>query len=142
MTGADTLDIQAGGPFGEAMVRSTMTADFPIAPDGQELPLPSLASWSGNWHYQLVLQTGSEQSIPIPWTPSGGTIWTNFGVIDEINLDFAHFDLSRADSESGNCDRTLLRARSQIPDDLRAALPMVTNPSMIEGKALGFEPCG
>lgn len=97
-----TLDIQAGEPLGDAMARSTMTVDIPIALDMQGLPLPPVTAWSGKQHYQLVLQTGGEQSIAIPWTPSGGTIWMNFGVIDEIDLDFAHFDASRADRSAAS----------------------------------------
>lgn len=185
-----TLDIQAGEPLGDAMARSTMTVDIPIAIDMQGLPLPPLASWDGKQHYQLDLQTGGEQSIVIPWTPSGGTIWMNFGVIDQIDLDFAYFDASRADgnatgnvsptdadieaivriyaglqaaepraaeisscyhnriplefldkdrrdSESGNCDRTVLLASRQAPDDLSAALQQILNDA---GDEMGNNP--
>ncbi|RCW79883.1 hypothetical protein [Paracoccus lutimaris] len=173
-----TLDIQAGEPLGDAMTRSTMAVDIPITPDMQGLPLPPLASWNGNGPYQLALQAGGESSIVIPWTPSGGTIWMNFGVIDEIDLDFMYFDAARVDgstagdisatdadieaivsiyaglqavepraaemascyhnripleflekdrrdSASGNCDRTVLIAHPQAPDDLRVALRQI-----------------
>lgn len=175
-----TLDIQAGEPLGDAMTRSTMTVDISITPEMQELPLPPLASWNGDGRYQLALQTGGKHSIVIPWTPSGGTIWMNFGVIDEIDLDFQYFDTARVggrtagdvsatdadiesivniyavlqaaepraaeiascyhnripleflekdrrDSESGSCDRTVLIASHQAPDNLRAALRQLLN---------------
>lgn len=175
-----TLDIQAGEPLGDAMTRSTMTVDISITPEMQGLPLPPLASWNGDGQYQLALQTGGKHSIAIPWTPSGGTIWMNFGVIDEIDLDFQYFDTARVDgsaagnvsatdadieaivsfyaalqaaepraaeivscyhnripleflekdrrdSESGNCDRTVLIANHQAPDSLRAALRQLLN---------------
>ncbi|MFV0334654.1 MAG: hypothetical protein ACK5JR_11375 [Tropicimonas sp.] len=97
-----TLDIQAGEPLGDAMARSTMTIDIPIALDMQGLPLPPLSSWNGEGRYQLALQTGGKHSIVIPWTPSGGTIWMNFGVIDEIDLDFLYFDTARVDGSTAD----------------------------------------
>ena len=90
------LDIQAGEPLGDAMARSTMKQDLPITLDMQNLRLPVLMDWDST-RYQVRLQGGEGKSALIKWTPVGGTIWAYAGWIDEVDLDFAHFHLTRAD---------------------------------------------
>ena len=91
------LDFQAGEPLADMMARSSLNIDVSIPLGMQGLPLPVLADWNGE-RYRLRLQGGNGKSAVIPWTPSGGTIWMNTGVIDEIDLDFINFDKTRADS--------------------------------------------
>src|SRR5690606_29887820 len=89
------LDIQAGEPLGDAMSRSTMKQDLPIALDMQNLRLPVLMDW-GSTRYQVRLQGGEGKSVLFKWTPVAGTIWSYTGWIDEVDLDFTNYHLTRA----------------------------------------------
>lgn len=94
------LDIQAGEPIGDAMARSSMKADFPIVPDMLGLDMLPETSWIDHNPYQLRLQAGDGKVIALPWTPDGGMIWTEFGVITEIDLDYHDFGKAPSVPES------------------------------------------
>lgn len=90
------LRIEAGEPLADAMARSTLRNDVKIALDMQELGLPPEAGWNGE-RFQVALSAGDGRFATIPWTPFGGKLWMNGGVIDEIDLMFLNFTSTRVD---------------------------------------------
>ena len=90
------LDIQAGEPIGDAMSRSSLKKNHSIVLDMQGLRLPMGGKESSR--YQVRLQGGEGKSALIKWTPVGGIIWSYTGWLEEIDLIFANFHLTRADA--------------------------------------------
>ena len=90
------LDIQAGEPLGDALARSAMAQNIRIALDMQTLRFP-LRRDGESPRYQVRIQGGEGKSALIKWTPISNTIWAYSGWVDEVDLGFANFHLTRAD---------------------------------------------
>lgn len=120
MTDVLTLDIR-GEPFGETLDRSTLRIDTAIPLGLLGVPLPEIGEWNGR-RYQIRLQGGAGRSAVIPWTPAGGTIWLQGGVVAGIDLSFVNPHKTRAEAPDWQPPLATLTQPPATPDQVADSL--------------------